>query len=280
MTAMYRTDLAVEERENLGSGELEGVAARAYDSRGFRVERVEVLNDEGAKKLCKPTGKYLTISARSLIERKPEAFTNGVETLAELIRELLPFPGELTLIAGLGNAVMTPDAVGPLTVENVLATRHLKQSMPDDFAGLSPVCAFTPGVLGSTGIESAELLKSVCGYVKPAQVIAVDALAAASLERLCTTVQLTDAGIVPGSGVGNNRAAVSRETLQVPVLALGVPTVVDAAAFSDDEAAKGMFVTPRDIDASVRTMSKLLGYAINIALHNGLTVADIDMLTG
>ena len=280
MTAMYRTDLAVEERENLGSGELEGVAARAYDSRGFRVERVEVLNDEGAKKLCKPVGKYLTISARSLIERKPEAFTNGVETLAELIRELLPFPGELTLIAGLGNAVMTPDAVGPLTVENVLATRHLKQSMPDDFDGLSPVCAFTPGVLGSTGIESAELLKSVCEYVKPAQVIAVDALAAASLERLCTTVQLTDAGIVPGSGVGNNRAAVSRETLQVPVLALGVPTVVDAAAFSDDEAAKGMFVTPRDIDASVRTMSKLLGYAINIALHNGLTVADIDMLKG
>ena len=280
MTAMYRTDLAVEERENLGSGELEGVAARAYDSRGFRVERVEVLNDKGAKKLCKPIGMYLTISARSLIERKPEAFTNGVETLAELIKELLPFPGKLTLIAGLGNAVMTPDAIGPLTVENVLATRHLKQSMPDDFAGLSPVCAFTPGVLGSTGIESAELLKSVCEYVKPAQVIAVDALAAASLERLCTTVQLTDAGIVPGSGVGNNRAAVSRETLQVPVLALGVPTVVDAAAFSDDEAAKGMFVTPRDIDASVRTMSKLLGYAINIALHNGLTVADIDMLKG
>lgn len=280
MTAMYRTDLAVEEHENLGSRELDGVNAEAYDSHGFRVEKVEILNENGANELCKPIGTYLTISARSLIERRPEAFTDGVAALSELIRELLPFPGEMTLIAGLGNPVMTPDSVGPLVVENVLATRHLKLSLPDDFKELSPVCAFTPGVLGSTGIESAELLKSVCDYVHPAQVIAVDALAAASLERLCTTVQLTDAGIVPGSGVGNNRAAVSRETLSVPVLALGVPTVVDAASFSENEAAKGMFVTPRDIDASVRTMSKLLGYSINIALHDGLTVADIDMLKG
>ena len=135
-----------------------------------------------------------------------------------------------------------------------------------------------PGVLGATGIESAELLRSACRAADPARLIAVDALASASLERLCRTVQLTDAGIVPGSGVGNDRAAVNTASLGLPVLAIGVPTVVDAAAFSDSPDAAGMFVTPRDIDSSVRDVAKLIGYAINLALHEGLTVADIDML--
>ncbi len=278
MAKAVRTDLALEMRENSGSGELEGVRAGEWETRGFSITRVDILNEKGSEKLCKPTGSYITMSARALAERRPEAFNDGASTLAELIRGLLPSPGGLTLVAGLGNAAMTPDAVGPLAAEYIIATRHLKQSMPQEFEALSPVCAVRPGVLGSTGIESAEMLRSVCESVQPAQVIAIDALAAASLDRLCSTLQLSDAGIVPGSGVGNNRAALSEETLGVPVLAIGAPTVVDASAFSDEEAAKGMFVTPRDIDSSVRSLAKLVGYAVNLALHDSLTVSDIDML--
>lgn len=280
MTAKFRTDLASEMRENLGAGELKGVRADEWESRGLTIERVDILDEDGEKILCKPIGKYVTVSAQALAERKPDSFSDGAHTLSELIRELLPAPGGLTLVAGLGNAVMTPDAVGPLAVEYILATRHLKSSMPEEFSALSPVCALKPGVLGSTGIESAETLRAVCDSVHPAQIIAVDALAAASLERLCTTVQLSDAGIVPGSGVGNDRAALSKDTLGAPVIAIGVPTVVDASAFSDDDAARGMFVTPRDIDASVRSLAKLIGYAVNLALHDGLTISDIELLKG
>ena len=280
MTGKFRTDLAAEMRERAGASELEGVRSAEWESRGFAITRVDILDERGENVLCKPVGSYITVSAAALAERRPEAFSDGAETLAGLIRPLLPDPGSVTLVAGLGNAAMTPDAVGPLAAEYVIATRHLKDSMPDAVRGLSPVCVTTPGVLGSTGIETAELLKAAASVARPAQVIAVDALAAASLDRLCGTVQLSDSGIVPGSGVGNNRAALNRETLGVPVIALGVPTVVDAASFSDDPAAKGMFVTPRDIDASVRSLSKLLGYAINLALHEGMTISDVDMLKG
>ena len=278
MTGIVRTDLAVESREQLGSGELAGVRASAWDAGDYRVERVDILDERGEAALCKPIGAYITVSAAALAARRPDSFNSGAELLSGLVRSLIPEPGALTLVAGLGNAAMTPDAVGPLCAQYVIATRHLKSQTPDNFGFLSPVCVLAPGVLGSTGIESAEVLRSVIERVSPAQVIAVDALAAASLDRLCSSVQLCDAGIVPGSGVGNNRAALSRETLGVPVLALGVPTVVDAALFSDAEAAKGMFVTPRDIDEAVRSLAKLLGYAINLALHDGLTIADVDML--
>ena len=270
MTGKFRTDLACEQRENLGAGRLEGV--------GCGIERVDILDERGSDALCKPIGAYITVTLPALAERRDGSFEDSVQELAELMRGLMGDCGGLTLVAGLGNAVMTPDAVGPLAAEYVLATRHLKETMPADFAGFSPVCVLRPGVLGSTGMESAEILLSVCERVKPERIIAVDALAAASLGRLCGTIQITDAGIVPGSGVGNNRAALTRETLGVPVLALGVPTVVDLAMFTDDAAARGMFVTPRDIDASVRSLAKLLGYAVNLALHDGLTVADVDLL--
>ena len=246
---------------------------------GFDVSTVEILDQKGADALCKPIGKYITLGLEPLIGRASDAFEDAAGLLAGLIRELLPTDdGKGTLVAGLGNDEMTPDAVGPLAVNAVIATRHLKRGMPEDFAGFSTVSAVKPGVLGATGIESAELLRSACRAADPARLIAVDALASASLERLCRTVQLTDAGIVPGSGVGNDRAAVNTASLGLPVLAIGVPTVVDAAAFSDSPDAAGMFVTPRDIDSSVRDVAKLIGYAINLALHEGLTVADIDML--
>ena len=280
MDRPFRTDLAAEQRElTPDAGSLRGVRAASEQRSGFEVNTVEILDAEGEKALCKPIGKYVTLGLEPLIGRASDAFEDAAALLAELIRELLPADGgKGTLVAGLGNDEMTPDAVGPLAVNAVIATRHLKRGMPEDFAAFSTVSAVKPGVLGSTGIESAELLRSACRAADPARLIAVDALASASLERLCRTVQLTDAGIVPGSGVGNDRAAVNAASLGLPVLAIGVPTVVDAAAFSDSPDAAGMFVTPRDIDSSVRDVAKLIGYSINLALHEGLTVADIDML--
>lgn len=280
MYRRFRTDLAAEQRElTAGAGELKGVRAETQQRGGFDVTTVEILDEEGALSLCKPIGKYVTLGLEPLMCRTSEAFEDAAGLLAELIRGLLPADsGKGTLVAGLGNDEMTPDAVGPLAVNSVIATRHLKRGMPEDFAGFTTVSAVKPGVLGATGIESAELLRSACRAADPARLIAVDALASASLERLCRTVQLTDAGIVPGSGVGNDRAAVNQKSLGLPVLAIGVPTVVDASAFSDSPDAAGMFVTPRDIDASVRDVAKLIGYGINLALHDGLTVADIDML--
>lgn len=280
MYRRFRTDLAAEQRElTAGAGELKDVRAETQQRGGFDITTVEILDEEGARSLCKPIGKYVTLGLEPLMCRTSEAFEDAAGLLAELIRGLLPADsGKGTLVAGLGNDEMTPDAVGPLAVNSVIATRHLKRGMPEDFAGFTTVSAEKPGVLGATGIESAELLRSACRAADPARLIAVDALASASLERLCRTVQLTDAGIVPGSGVGNDRAAVNQKSLGLPVLAIGVPTVVDASAFSDSPDAAGMFVTPRDIDASVRDVAKLIGYGINLALHDGLTVADIDML--
>lgn len=280
MYKRFRTDLAAEQRElTEGAGSLKGVRASSETRRGFEVTTVEILDREGEKALCKPVGRYITLDLEPLMSRDSECFEDAAELLAELLRGLLPPDnGSGTLVAGLGNDEMTPDAVGPLAVNSVIATRHLKRGMPEDFAAFTTVSAVKPGVLGATGIESSELLRSACRAASPSRLIAVDALVSASLGRLCRTVQLTDAGIVPGSGVGNDRAAVNRESLGLPVVAMGVPTVVDASAFSDSPDAAGMFVTPRDIDASVRDVAKLIGYGINLALHDGLSVADVDML--
>lgn len=283
MEKKIRTDLAVEERELVrGSAaettELPGVKATEVNRRGFKVTTVDILDEEGAKALCKPVGKYMTVELDALINRAENSFSEAAELMGEILREMLrPDMGAPTLVAGLGNDAITPDALGPLAMESVMATRHLKEKMPEQFAAFRPVAAIRPGVLGSTGIESAEVLKSVCKAVSPNRIIAVDALASGSLDRLCRTVQISDAGIVPGSGVGNDRAELCERTLGIPVVAIGVPTVVDAATLSDQESAKGMFVTPRDIDASVRDTAKLIGYGINLAMHDGLTIGDIDM---
>ena len=178
---------------------------------------------------------------------------------------------------------MTPDALGPLTLGHLLVTRHLGKVLPD-FRAAAAVGA---GVLGTTGIEVAEWVRGVADRVKPSAVILVDALAARSMDRLCTTIQIADSGLVPGSGVGNHRMALNRETLGVPVISVGVPTVVeartlardllrsDAPEFSDRET---LFVTPDSIDARVRDLAKLIGYGINRALQPELTVEDLAAL--
>ena len=267
-----RTDLATEELPQNG-GELPGVKSRQYDRDGFSVTDVEVLDEQGSQSLCKPIGRYLTVDMDSFVRREEDSFARAVELLARCMGQLRPMgPDDSVLVAGLGNPAITPDAVGPETAASTLATRHLKAQMPEDFAVFRPVSVCQTGVLGTTGMESAELIHAIAGAVSPSAIVVIDALAARSSEKLCRTVQLTDTGIIPGSGVGNNRAELSPRNLGVPVLAIGVPTVVDAG--------EGLIVTPRDIDKYVKDAGKLIAYALNMTFHRGLTVSDIDMFVG
>ncbi len=267
-----RTDLATEELPQNGDA-LPGVKSRQYDRDGFTVTDVEVLDERGSASLCKPVGRYLTMDMDSFFRREEDSFPRAVELLSDCIGQLLPLAQEASvLVAGLGNPAITPDSIGPEAAAGTLATRHLKAQMPEDFAMFRTVSVCQTGVLGTTGMESAELIHAIAGAVSPRAIVVVDALAARSSERLCRTIQLTDTGIIPGSGVGNDRAELSPRNLKVPVLALGVPTVVDAG--------EGLIVTPRDIDKYVKDAGRLIAYALNMALHQGLTVSDIDMFVG
>ena len=297
MNRSIRTDLALEaealwREERPAEDAPEGVSA-THERRGaFTVTTVEVLNSKGEAALGKPVGKYVTVELDAFIRREENAFPAACALLAETLRALLPLaPGDACLVVGLGNRDITPDAVGPDAVDCVMVTRHLTEQLPDAFGGFRPVCAVCSGVLGTTGIESSALVRAVADSVRPAAVVAIDALASRSPDRLCRTVQIADTGIVPGSGVGNARQALNRETLGVPVIAVGVPTVVDAATLTLDLASRAgaapdpaafgeagrMIVTPREIDKNVRDVAKLIGYALNLALHDGLSVEDIDM---
>lgn len=267
-----RTDLAAEDLPQ-GGGELPGVRSRSYERSGFQVTDVEVLDERGEERLCKPKGKYVTMDMDSFFRREEDSFAHAAELLAECVRALLPLgEGDSVLVAGLGNPAITPDAIGPETAAYTLATRHLRERTETDFSFLRPVSVCRTGVLGTTGIESAELVRAICRAVEPSAVVVVDALAARSAEKLCRTVQLTDSGIVPGSGVGNDRAELSRRVLGVPVAAIGVPTVVDAGG--------GLIVTPRDIDKYVKDAGRLIAYALNLAFHPALSVSDVDMFVG
>ncbi|MBQ2057628.1 MAG: GPR endopeptidase, partial [Oscillospiraceae bacterium] len=260
MGFLPRTDLALEERESRGSADLEGVRFLERDISGYRVSEVIIENEIGSQALCKPAGRYITIELDRLIRREDSAFEDGARALASLLSDLLPENGPV-LIAGLGNPAITPDAVGHIAAKNALVTLHLIDAPGGVFSDLRPVACVEPGVLGTTGIESVKVVRAVAEKIRPAAVIAVDALASRRAERLCRTVQVTDTGIVPGSGVGNARKELSANTLGVPVIAVGVPTVVDAATLAaslaedcgarlDEDrlrtAGGGLIVTPRD----------------------------------
>lgn len=277
-----RTDLASEAHRLLKNGQrdlspLPGIEAREEERNGFSLFRVRVLDGQGAEALGKPVGSYCTLEAERFLPRGDGRFPLLAETLADVIREMLGKPAASTLVVGLGNTEITPDALGPLAVRAVFPTRHFKQSGDPLFQDFSEVSTCAPGVLASSGIESARQIAALCREIRPDRVIVIDALAGAEPGRLCRTVQIADSGIAPGSGVGNDRAALSRDTLGVPVLAIGVPTVVDAAYFGDDSF-RGWFMTPKSIDEAMRCGARLLGYAIDLALHPGLSVEDVAAL--
>ena len=297
-----RTDLALEAREIWRENaseqtQLNGVKARDKTVEGFKVTTVEILDEEGAEELCKPIGTYITVELDAFINREESAFNRGAVALSMELKNLLKIDGnESVLVVGLGNSAITPDAIGPQTVRHTMVTRHLVERVPDYFGAMRRVSVLESGVLGTTGMESAELIRAVAEKLQPDRLIVIDALASRRLSRICRTVQLADTGIVPGSGVGNSREAINEETLGIPVTAIGVPTVVDAGTLAADLAEQAgaenidpedfrlfggsMIVTPKEIDSRVNDISKLIGYGINLALHQGLTPEDITMFLG
>lgn len=289
-----RTDLALEAHELCREeGKLEGVESRETRVEGFPLTTVRVTGPTGAKALGKPEGTYHTLDLTGLERREEDAFPRSVRALAGLLAPLLPGKGEV-LVVGLGNRAITPDAIGPQAADKTLVTRHLIGMAPQHFGSFRPVAALAAGVLGTTGVESGEIVRAVADQIGAEAVVAVDALAARRVERLCATVQVCDTGIAPGSGVGNHRFALNRESLGIPVIAVGVPTVVDGATLAadlledtgaglDPQALTGapgasLMVTPRDIDQRVADLGKVIGYAVSLALQPELDLAGLEML--
>ena len=266
-----RTDLAIDEQQHF-SEDTEGIECQKRTEKGICITTVQVKTPSAEKRIGKPRGTYVTLEIDPLRQKKPQAFTDSVQILSKQINTLLREKDEI-LVVCLGNEAVTPDAVGPLTMRNLIVTRHLKRLMRGMLPDFAAVSAVEPGVLGTTGIESAEAVRAIAQKINPKQLIVIDALATNEPSRICATVQLTDTGITPGSGVGNRREAFDYEHFGIPVLAIGVPTVVDAAPLFPEQ--EGMIVIPRDIDASVREIARLIGYALNLTLHKDLRPEDI-----
>lgn len=294
-----RTDLAVELREDFSEDDerVKGVTVKEeyYKHRKVHVSTVQITDASGAAAMGRPIGTYITVEAKGLSEGEERLRRFVAETLSELLLQLMETvckEAKEVLVVGLGNREATPDALGPVTVDELVVTRHLILQLGDEFRKkyhLTSFCALAAGVLAQTGMESGEVIKSVVREMRPDIVIAIDALAARSTTRLGTTVQITDTGIYPGAGIGNNRQALNKETLGVPVIAVGVPTVVDAATILQERMGKYLrkkgvseaeceeilqeagecdgqvlFVTPKGIDELVRRAGETVAEAINL----------------
>ncbi len=278
-----RTDLALEAAEGAALGEQD--ARRSEDVYGdMTVTRLHVRSPQAAARMNKPQGQYITAQMPPLSDDET-MLADRASRIGQELTALLPAEGTV-LVVGLGNRTVTPDTLGPATADMVLATRHIRGEFARacGLEDLRPTAVLTPGVLGQTGTESGEIVRGVCREVQPAAVIVVDALAARSMDRLGCTVQLCDTGIAPGSGVGNDRRPLNRELLGVPVIGVGVPTVVDAAtlvaayltesvALSPD--APPMMVTPREIDLVISRAARLLAMSIHQALQPAYSPADL-----
>lgn len=284
-----RTDLALEKREILGKKEPEGVESSEFSEGGVSFTKIKIINKRGSEILGKPIGTYITAEIPQLM-KNPINDEETIEAIANQLRNLIPKNGAV-LVAGLGNTDITPDAVGPKSVSMVLATRHIDKSLSEEIGlgELRSVAGFIPGVLGRTGLEAAESVKGIAASIEPSAVIVVDALAARRLSRLGTTVQISDTGIIPGSGVGNARKEITERSVGVPVISVGVPTVVDVGTLVNDltgskselsEENRNMIITPREIDIVIERASELIGMAINKALQPDVSVDEMMMLVG
>ena len=287
-----RTDLAIEARE-LAGDRVAGMDYREYRENGMKISRLTVNTRRAGQLLGKDAGTYITVEMPSLTDNFTET-DERIKTIGREIRRLLPVNG-LLLVAGLGNEKITPDSLGPKTGARVLATRHITGELARA-AGLDrlrPVAVMNTGVTGQTGIETGEYILSIVKRIRPNAVIAVDALASRRIERLGKTVQISDAGISPGAGVGNHRTRINRETIGVPVIAIGVPTVVDAQTFAGDllsESAvrrsavlpdhnvRQMIVIPREIDLLTERASRLLAFSLNAAMQNAFDLKELVSL--
>lgn len=271
-----RTDLALECFESAEKTKLDGVIVRENNA----VTTVEVTNENGALALGKPKGKYVTLNVQSFVT-DTNVFDERLNEFSSVLKTVLPKNAASVLVVGVGNENITADSLGPKTNDYVLATRHILPDLQKSLAAddLFNVATLTTGVLGETGIETAEIVKGIVRQISPDCVIAVDALAASSAERLGTTIQFSDSGISPGSGVGNHRDEISSTTVGVPVIAIGIPTVVSTGVISGD-GSDTAFLTPREIDRITEQGAKLIGMGINVCLQKSLSVSDLSALVG
>ncbi len=301
-----RTDLALETHENFNerAEELSGVSVYDKSVKDIEITQVTIETEEAALKMGKPIGNYITLQAPDLRYIDKKLYEKICRQIASEIKELLDDDiNKPILIVGLGNRAITSDSLGPEVTDRLIITRHLFSRAPEMLSpNYASVCAIAPGVLGITGIETEEVVSAVCNKIKPYAVIVVDALAARSIERITNTIQICDTGINPGAGVGNNRREISEKTLGVPVIAIGVPTVVDAATIAEDTlnlafsdlAEKIPFdkilhsgkisqeilkftTTPKEIDILIKKAAEVVANGINFALHDNITFEDIDI---
>ncbi len=285
-----RTDLALEARESVeeANKEVRGVEIdeNFNEETEVKVTKVVIRTKNAARDLCKPMGTYITLEAPAMLEADEDYHREISETLAEQLKMVIPNSEEeqSVLVVGLGNREVTADALGPNVVDNLFVTRHVILEYGKaayNRTKMNLVSSIVPGVMAATGMETAEIVKGVVEQTKPDVVIVIDALAARSTKRLNRTVQITNTGIHPGSGVGNHRSALTEESLGIPVIAIGVPTVVDAATIVNDALEKAatayeepkvftelsnMYVTSKDIDATIKRLSYMISEAINITL--------------
>lgn len=327
MSYRARTDLALEAREMYAESgaletELDGVETEnADEGNGINITRVRITNKKGEALLGKPQGSYITIEMPSRFYGEQEIYEHMCRTCARELKPLLDkhlkSDNDTVLVVGLGNWNITADALGPKVLDSLMITRHLKEYVPEEIdEGVRPVCAVSPGVLGLTGVETGEIVRGITERVKPSLVIAIDALCSRKLERINTTIQIADTGITPGAGVGNHRKALNEETLGIPVIAIGVPTVVDAATIAGDsidmmvehlkestdeseELYKALsaiadedkyslikhaiapsvgdfIVAPKEVDSVINDISSVIANGINISVHRGIDLDDVN----
>ncbi|WP_291569393.1 GPR endopeptidase [Clostridium sp. UBA4548] len=316
-----RTDLALEAREyytEKNNTDVPGIKVNEFSEGKVRISRVEVVNDEGERIIGKPKGTYVTLEFPEFVHYDGESIDEVSKSVAKELSPLVKLQDSMTaLVVGLGNWNITPDAVGPKVVSKIMVTRHLKEYVPDSIdEGVRPVCAIAPGVLGITGMETGEIIRGIVEKIKPNLVICIDALASRKTQRVNRTIQIGNTGISPGAGIGNKRMELSEKTLGIPVLAIGIPTVVDAGTLANDtidlvidelsqQATTGgpfykmlreldrnekqrliqevldpdlgsLVVTPKDIDKVIESVSRIIANGINIALQPALTLDDIN----
>lgn len=292
----YRTDLAIENKEmydsdNKGEGiEISGVEVETENfEEVVGITRIKITDEHGSKVLQKPLGNYITLEVEGVVDGPEEIKEKAAIALSNELKRLIQFHNKLkVLIIGLGNDKVTPDALGPYTVSKVKVTRHyflMNDAESDD--EMSCVSGFIPGVMGSTGMETADLIKSAAKIAKPEVIIAVDSLAARNINRISTTIQISDTGISPGAGTGNMRKQLTEKTLGTKVIAIGVPTVIDSKTLildnlfgflKDPEGAEQyidengipMIVTSTEVDQVIKDFSDIISNGINITLHPGI----------
>ncbi|MBO8136603.1 MAG: GPR endopeptidase [Desulfotomaculum sp.] len=308
-------DLAVEAHEVVRGQtgqEIPGVIMDKHSYSSCTVNTVKIVEESAEQIMGKPRGTYITIEAPAIKDNNRKIHQEIVEVLAKHLSQLFNLSDKgNVLVVGLGNWNATPDALGPKVIDQVMVTRHIFNYAPSEVRdGMRPVSAVSPGVLGTTGIETAEIVKGIVDNIKPELIIAVDSLASRSVERIATTIQIADTGISPGSGVGNKRAGINQESMGVPTIAIGVPTVVHAAMIASDAIDRlfahyktnpqiyqayqqqvvqetlqqvlapfggNLMVTPKEVDILIQNTSRIIAGGVSAALHRGITSEEYSM---